>query len=211
MILNGKSKKDKKYDEADVLREMKELEKEIDLEVRKCPKCGEYIPPEQFKCPSCGHDVGSLEEKERDAEFEKMLTITMKEPTDENDVEGTESSRSEEGRKAGGIESQDGIGEVTVLGGIDVDGDDSAEQAGGEPAKERPGEEGPSGVGTEETGDVDAPADDELEESDEEDIRERMVEEKKTGRKFGGTARCERNDSRRCDNRDGWQHGIQHL
>jgi hypothetical protein len=54
-----------------VLEEMKELEKELDMQVRECPKCAGFVPPGEDKCHSCGYDMTSAEKEKKDAEADE--------------------------------------------------------------------------------------------------------------------------------------------
>jgi len=62
----------------DVLKDMRRLEKDMEFEAKKCPKCGDNIPLDEVKCPSCGHNLALSDEQKKEDDFEKMFAATLK-------------------------------------------------------------------------------------------------------------------------------------
>jgi hypothetical protein len=65
-----------------VLEELKELEKELDMKVRECPKCASFVPPDEKRCQSCGYFMTSLDDEEIDAAEEKEPEIITQKPSE---------------------------------------------------------------------------------------------------------------------------------
>lgn len=67
MVRKDKKGKVSDSDKDLVLEEMKELEKELDMQVRECPRCAGFVPPGEDKCHSCGYDMTSVDKGKKDA------------------------------------------------------------------------------------------------------------------------------------------------
>jgi uncharacterized OB-fold protein len=87
-----------------VLEEMKELEKELDMKVRECPKCASFVPPDEKRCQSCGYYMTSLDDEEIDAaENGKPKVIS---------AEQIEVKKKIERDSKNDLEEEDGLGSV---------------------------------------------------------------------------------------------------
>jgi hypothetical protein len=109
MVRKDEKGKGKESDKDLVLEEMKELEKELDMQVRECPKCAGFVPPDEDKCHSCGYDMTSADKGKKDNEVEEESKEAEK-PSDAETgrkEDSKEESKSEDDRFAPVLEEME--------------------------------------------------------------------------------------------------------